>query len=91
MWLITSKFCRLRPQMTAYGLRIYREMQNSGSLYRYLLGTNPSIRIIVNNGRVKLEGIVGYESDKTLAFVAAREIFGVLDVENNLQVEKRAG
>jgi hyperosmotically inducible protein len=70
-------------------VRIYNAISNSGSLYRYLLGTNPSIRIIVNNGRVKLEGFVSFDSDKTLAYVAAREIFGVFEVENNLQVEKR--
>lgn len=70
-------------------VRIYNAIANSGSLYRYLLGTNPSIRIIVNNGRVKLEGFVTYESDKTLAYVAAREIFGVFEVENNLRVEKQ--
>lgn len=75
-------------------VRIYNAMKNSGSLYRYLLGANPSIRIIVNNGRVKLEGFVNFETDKTLAYVAAREIFGVFDVENNLKVvnrEKKSG
>ena len=75
-------------------VRIYREMSRKGSLYRYLLGTNPSIRIIVKNGQVMLEGFVSNEADKTLAFVAAREIFGVFGVENNLQVlkgEKKVG
>lgn len=69
-------------------VRIYRAMSNQAGLYRYLLGTNPSIRIIVNGGRVKLEGFVTYKSDKTLAGISATEIFGVLGVENNLVVEK---
>jgi hyperosmotically inducible periplasmic protein len=70
-------------------VKIYRAIANTGGLYRYLLGANPSIRIIVDGGRVSLEGFVTYESDKTLAGVAATEIFGVVGpVENNLVVEK---
>lgn len=72
-------------------LRIYRAIQNKGNLYRYLLGANPSIRIVVNRGRVILEGIVTYESDRTLAEAAATEIFGVLGVTNNLKLERREG
>ena len=72
-------------------VRIYNALSNTGSLYRYLLGTNPAIRIIVDNGNVSLEGIVGNEGDKNLAGIAAREIFGVFGVKNNLQVEKREG
>ena len=72
-------------------VRIYRAIENSGSLYRYLLGANPSIRIVVNRGRVILEGIVTYESDRTLAQAAATEIFGVFNVTNNLKLERREG
>lgn len=79
----------LSPSDDRIRVRVYRAISDQGSLYRYLLGTNPAIRIIVNNGRVSLEGLVGSETDKTLAGIAAREIFGVFGVENNLQIEKR--
>lgn len=72
-------------------VRIYRAIENSGSMYRYLLGANPSIRIIVNRGRVILEGVVAYEGDRTLAEIAATEIFGVFNVTNNLKLERREG
>ncbi len=69
-------------------VRAYRAIANQSGLYRYLLGSNPSIRIIVNRGDIMLEGVVTYEMDKTLAGIAAREIFGVINVENNLRVDK---
>jgi len=72
-------------------VRAYRAIANRGSLYRYLLGSNPSIRIVVNHGRIILEGTVAYESDRTLAEVAATEIFGVFGVTNNLKLERREG
>jgi hypothetical protein len=50
------------------------------------LGQYP-IHIVVKHGRTKLVGVVGNESDKLLAGVRAREIFGVFEVENELVVE----
>jgi hyperosmotically inducible protein len=44
--------------------REYRTIFGSGSLYRYAMGTNPSIRIIVKNGHVTLEGVVSSEGDR---------------------------
>lgn len=85
------KVLPLSPSDDRIRVRVYRAIGDQGSLYRYLLGTNPAIRIIVNNGRISLEGIVGNETDKNLAGIAAKEIFGVFGVENNLQVEGREG
>lgn len=85
------KVLPLSPSDDRIRVRVYRSISEQGSLYRYLLGTNPAIRIVVNNGRVSLEGIVGNETDKNLAGIAAKEIFGVFGVENNLQVEGREG
>src|SRR5438270_4398817 len=45
----------------------YRTIFNTGGLYRYALGGNPSLHIIVNNGRLTLEGVVADEMDKRLA------------------------
>jgi hyperosmotically inducible periplasmic protein len=65
----------------------YRNIFNKGSLYRYALGSNPSIHIVVNRGHLTLEGVVGSRMDKQLAEFAAREIPGVFSVTNNLRAE----
>lgn len=59
-----------------------------GSLYRYLQGTNPSMRIIVDGGRVTLEGYVSNRGDSRLANILANGIPGVFQVTNNLQIER---
>ncbi len=46
----------------------------------------PSIHIIVNNGHVKLEGVVDSQSDKNLIGIRANSVPGVFSVENDLQV-----
>ncbi len=46
----------------------------------------PSIHIIVNNGHVKLEGVVGNQADKNLINVRANSVPNVFSVENDLQV-----
>lgn len=68
-------------------LAVYRSMFGD-SLQRYAMGPNPSIHIIVKNGRVTLEGLVNSPMDKTLAGFKAREVWGVFGVTNNLVVEK---
>jgi hyperosmotically inducible protein len=62
--------------------------RDGGSLYRYVLEPNPSIRIIVENGRVTLEGIVSSRGDAQLAYVLARGVPGTFAVTNNLVVAK---
>lgn len=61
-------------------------MNRGGTLMYYFLGTNPSIRIIVNNGRITLEGYVASKADSNLANILARGIPGTFGVTNNLQV-----
>lgn len=61
--------------------------RDGGSLYRYLQGTNPSIRLIVENGHVTLEGYVSNHGDYNLANILANGIPGVFNVQNNLVVE----
>src|SRR5712692_4990843 len=69
--------------------RIYREVFRTGSLYRYAMGANPSIHIIVNHGHVTLEGVVSSQMDSQLAYTAANQVAGVFSVTNNLRVESR--
>lgn len=68
-------------------LRAYRAVFSSGGLYRYGMGANPSIHIIVNRGQLTLEGLVSNRMDSQLAYMAARGVFGAFSVTNNLQVE----
>jgi hyperosmotically inducible protein len=59
-----------------------------GSLSRYTNGVIPSIRIIVKNGNVSLEGVVDNTMDKNLAGIRANDVPGVFSVRNNLVVER---
>lgn len=69
--------------------QIVREFyRNGGSLYRYLQEPNPSVRIIVENGRVTLEGFVSSNGDSNLANILANGANGVFSVKNNLIVGK---
>ena len=68
--------------------RAYYTIFNTGSLYRYAMGANPSLRIIVNRGRVTLEGMVANEGDRRLAYIAARTVPGVFAVTNNLRTDR---
>ena len=69
-------------------VRTYRTLARTGGLYRYFLGANPSIHIIVNRGNVALEGVVSNKMDSQLAYITARGVPGTFSVTNNLRVEK---
>jgi len=69
-------------------LAVARNIYRSDALDRYGFQVQPSIRIIVKQGRVTLEGVVDSESDKTIAGMKAREITGVFEVKNNLSIAK---
>jgi len=67
---------------------VYRSLFNPNSpLFRYGLGSDPSIHIIVENGKVTLKGVVSNTMDKQLAAVAANRVFGVFNVDNQLRLE----
>jgi hyperosmotically inducible periplasmic protein len=60
----------------------------SGPLFRYAMGTQPSIHIIVKNGNVTLTGIVSNASDSQIAYMRANGVPGVFSVKNELRVVK---
>lgn len=60
---------------------------NNSPLFRYALGANPAIHIIVENGRVTLKGVVSSTGDRNLANLRARGVSGVFEVRNELVVE----
>jgi len=69
-------------------LELYRAIYGFPSLERYAMPVNKPIRILVNNGHVRLEGIVDNQGDKDLAGMRAKGVPGTFSVDNNLQVEK---
>jgi BON domain-containing protein len=70
--------------------RTYRAVFSTGGLYRYAMGANPSVHIIVNRGRVTLEGVVSSKMDRQLAYMAANGVPGVFSVTNNLKLERES-
>jgi len=68
----------------------YRSIYGFGGLYRYGLGTQPSIHIIVDNGHVTLTGVVDNQADKDVAYIRANGVPGVFSVTNNLRVVEKS-
>ncbi len=67
---------------------VYRAIYGDPALStRYGFRAVPSIHIIVEGGRVTLEGVVANEMDKNLCNVRANGVHGVFQVTNNLRVE----
>ncbi len=78
----------LSPSDDRIRINTYRAVSRQGSLYRYFMGANPSIRIIVNRGHITLEGVVSNPMDSQLAYMAARGVPGAFSVRNNLRVDR---
>jgi hyperosmotically inducible protein len=70
-------------------LQTFRALSRTSSLYRYFMGTQPSIRIVVKNGHVTLDGVVNNAMDSQLAYMAANQVPGVFSVTNGLRTELR--
>jgi hyperosmotically inducible protein len=71
------------------GIRMatYRAIFSKPGLDRYAMQAVPPIHIIVDNGKVTLEGVVATEADKNQAGLYANGVNGVFSVTNNLHVE----
>jgi len=68
-------------------VQAYRSIFNAGGLYRYAMGANPSVHIVVKDGHLTLEGVVANGMDSQLAYFAANSVPGVFSVTNNLVAE----
>src|SRR5262249_23906555 len=67
--------------------QVYLTLFSTNSpLFRYGLGADPSIHILVENAHVILKGMVGSQADKTIAKVYVQGLFGVFSVTNDLTV-----
>lgn len=76
----------LSPNDDRIRAQAYRQIFRTASLYRYAMGANPSLHIVVNRGHLTLEGVVANRADSQLAYMAARQIPGVFSVTNNLRL-----
>ena len=67
-------------------LQIARAIYGNSNFWRYGAMVNPPIHIIVENGRVTLEGVVNSNVDRMLARSIASS-FGAFSVTNNLKTD----
>jgi len=68
--------------------RTFAALSRTGGRSKYFWEAAPSIHIIVQGGRVTLDGFVLNEADKNLAGIAANGVSGVFQVTTNLRVVK---
>lgn len=80
----------LSPFDDSIRLRVLRAIYGQPALQRYQLGTQASIRILVKNGEVTLEGVVLNDMERNIANIQANAVAGVFKVNNHLRVEKPA-
>ena len=74
------------PLDTQSRLALYRAIYGFPSLEKYAMGVQKPIRIIVNMGKVTLEGVVDTQADKDTAGMRANTVPGTFSVTNNLHV-----
>ena len=67
-------------------LRLTRAPYGSPTLQRYAMDPQKPIRIVVDNGKVTLLGVVDSDMDKQIAGVQANSVPGVFSVDNQLLV-----
>ncbi len=76
----------LSPSDDSLRLAAYRAIFSRPGFEKYAGLASPPIRIIVKNGNITLEGIVGNQFDRTLADIAVRSVPGAFTVTDNLSV-----
>ena len=67
---------------------VYMALARSPQLDRYFMQAVAPIRIIVKNGNVTLEGVVGDKGDSDVATITAKGVSGAFSVTNHLHVER---
>ena len=83
---VENRIVNLPPSSFDAAIRrdIVREFVRAPGLYPYLREPNPSVRIIVENGRVSLEGYVPNRGTSNLMYSIARTVPGTFEVTNHL-------
>ena len=77
----------LSPMDDRLRIAEYRAIYGHPGLDRYAMQAVPPIHIIIDNGKLTLEGVVASQGDKDLANIRANTVSGVFSVVNNLRVE----
>ena len=80
----------LSPDDDCIRLGVYRKVYGNSAMTSYAIQPVPPIRIIVKNGNVTLEGVVGRPMDKIIANIEANTVAGGFSVTNNLRVQSQA-
>ncbi|HUA86051.1 MAG TPA: BON domain-containing protein [Bryobacteraceae bacterium] len=80
------KVLPLSPMDHQIRMAEYRAIYGFAPLQRYGVGNYRAIRIIVDNGHVRLVGTVASNMDKQLAYQRANGVPNVFSVQNDLQV-----
>ncbi len=76
----------LSPFDDSIRLAAYRAIFFRPGFEKYAIQAVSPIRIIVKNGNITLEGVVGSQFDKTVADIAARSVPGAFSVTDNLSI-----
>lgn len=76
------------PSDNAIRAAEYRSIYSDPALQRYGNPLDPTIRIIVKNGEVSLEGVVAGQGDKETTTACAESVPGIVRVNNNLMIEQ---
>ena len=71
-------------------IRALRAIYRDPVLVRYATDPALPIRIVVNNGKLTLYGVVESAMDKNIAGIRASQVFGAFTVQNNLEVAKKS-
>lgn len=71
-------------------LALYQTIYGHTVLQTLVVRAVPPIHIIVENGKVTLEGVVANEMQKQVAGAQANSVSGVFSVTNNLKVESKS-
>ena len=78
----------LSPNDDRIRREVYFALARQAQLSRYFMQAVSPIRIIVKNGNVDLQGVVGNKTDADLAKITTGGVPGVFGVSNSLRVEK---
>jgi hyperosmotically inducible protein len=70
----------------AIRIRAMRAIYRDPVLGRYAIDPARPIRIVVENGKLQLYGVVDSTMDKQIAGIRAGSVFGAFSVQNNLEV-----
>lgn len=74
------------PMDSQSRVALYRAIYGFPALEKYAMGVQKPIRIIVNMGKVTLEGVIDTQADKDMVGLRANTVPGIFSVTNNLQV-----